>query len=747
MSLRIRFALVAFALGLVVVLVIVRWSFERNLDEIRVITRASHTTLANETAELAQEALYHEDHGSLQIRLATLIQTPEVAEGLVWNDHGKVVAASNQSLVGALRPSLDGDGWIAIQLSDLGGANLGGVALHFSDEALEMANSRAERDGFMIAVAGMLGFAVIAFLLGSALTRRLKRLSFAAGSVAAGDTGARTGVTGKDEIGQLARTFDLMASEIEIEGIRLREEIDERRNAEKALRRRESSLSALTLMTATNANSEHPIDALLQLLAAECQASVVGVVNRQEAEWQTMNLFPEGQTLTKVNSMLWERALSEGEVMLESSSPTVIEAAIPIVAEQENFGVLVLQDAQNADEEFLSLVGRWLSALIQREALQNQLIHNERMVSIGTLSSGIAHEINNPLTVIMGSISLAQRLLREDGAEVRENLNCALEAAERCAKIVESLKTLSRPSREAELDLVDPKVAIETATRNLKVKTSGIARVTLDIDSLPNVLANETLLSQVVFNLITNAADAIEPGAEDENEIRVDGWVDGPMVAIRVTDTGSGIDPAQLSRVMDPFFTTKAPGEGTGLGLYLCHQIAASFGGNLAIESALQGGTAITLRVPIAPQQKGLSEGSAQKALSEGSAQPKSETRLRILIVDDSPVILELARKALEGHELVTAADRESALALVRSEEFDCIVSDIRMPGGNGLDLYDELVNEDLLGSSTFAFMTGGTSNPAEEARLAKTRRRVLTKPFTLKGLRSFIEEGVNPSD
>jgi signal transduction histidine kinase len=267
--------------------------------------------------------------------------------------------------------------------------------------------------------------------------------------------------------------------------------------------------------------------------------------------------------------------------------------------------------ARDASGRATRIVGT-CTDVTERKRLQTRLAIADRMVSIGTLAAGVAHELNNPLAYVLGNIDFSLERLRAIGADegVREALReCATALQEARAggakmrEIVGHMRLFSR----AEEDLRAPvqigaalRAALALADHEIRHR----ARIVLELAPVPPVLANESRLSQVFLNLLINAAQAIPEGHVDRNEIRVTVRVEEPgRVQIAVRDTGSGIAPEHRARLFDPFFTTKPVGIGTGLGLSICHGIVTALGGEIDVESEVGKGSTFRMTLPAAPAE------------------------------------------------------------------------------------------------------------------------------------------------
>jgi PAS domain S-box-containing protein len=245
--------------------------------------------------------------------------------------------------------------------------------------------------------------------------------------------------------------------------------------------------------------------------------------------------------------------------------------------------------------------------LTERKQIQARLVLSDRLVAMGTLAAGVAHEINNPLTFVISNLAFLGTELRTLAAElpegriteVEEVLREAAMGANKVRQIVGDLKTFSRADDEVPT-AVNLQNVLESALTIARAELRARARVVRDYADVPPVEGNEGRFGQVFLNLLINAAQAIPAGHADSNEIRVRLRAVDEHVLVEVEDTGAGIPTEMRSRIFDPFFTTKPVGEGTGLGLFVCQGIVTRFGGEISVESEVGQGTMFRVIFPIA---------------------------------------------------------------------------------------------------------------------------------------------------
>jgi PAS domain S-box-containing protein len=371
------------------------------------------------------------------------------------------------------------------------------------------------------------------------------------------------------------------------------------------------------------------------------------------------------------------------------------------------------------------------------EELRAQLAVSDRMASIGTLAAGVAHEINNPLTWILANLTFAVEALAEgtdpDLGAVREALAEAGDGARRVRTIVRDLRGFSRADDEklGPVDLArDAAATLNLAANELTHR----ARAVVSLAGLPPVLGNEARLGQVLLNLVVNAIHAIPEGDVAGNEIRIAGSVTGDRVALTVSDTGSGVDPALADRIFEPFFTTKPLGEGTGLGLWVCRRIAQSLGGTLELQPAREQGAAFRLVLPMAPTL-------AEAPRAAPPARAPVGRRPRVLVVDDEPLVGRSIRRALASTaEVVLDGSSRAALErLARGERFDLVLSDVMMPELPGADFHAALEARHPDVARSIVYMTGGAFSPREREFLERVPNVRFEKPVDIAALRELV--------
>ena len=374
----------------------------------------------------------------------------------------------------------------------------------------------------------------------------------------------------------------------------------------------------------------------------------------------------------------------------------------------------------------------------EQQALETQLVQSEKLAAVGQLVSGVAHELNNPLTSIAG---LSEFLLeqKEIGKKDRGHLQVIHEQAERAGRIVRNLLTFARKGsgERVPVDLNDViRRTLQLTAYDLKMKDVTVERELSG--ALPEVLGDRHGLQQVVLNLVTNAAQAVSENPRARlREITISTWFDG-QVHLRVADTGPGISDEIAPSIFTPFFTTKEPGKGTGLGLSITYSIVESHGGQITLEPRNpRGGAAFRVDFPPAPAD------AVRPELTpvHGTAIPHASPGVKrtILLVDADPAV-QRTIKALfsgDGHDVEIAGDPQRALDLAQRGGFDLVITDARAmaPGKRGTLLAEELVTRMPALRERIIVATGDV-RPATEETLARLGVRYVRKPFNLRDLR-----------
>jgi PAS domain S-box-containing protein len=369
----------------------------------------------------------------------------------------------------------------------------------------------------------------------------------------------------------------------------------------------------------------------------------------------------------------------------------------------------------------------------ERVRVQEALSSSNRLASLGTLSAGIAHEINNPLTVVDLNLEMLRRQLEAGGGRPIQLLDHIDEGLKRVTAIVRDMRIFARGDALVPRQPVDLHAVIESALRIVAHQIRQRARLNLELCPVPPVLASESQLGQVLVNLFSNAIDAIPEGAVDDHLIAVGtARADDERVAIWVRDTGVGMSPALRAQLFTPFHTTKPVGAGTGLGLAISRGLVESMGGTIEVESEEGRGSTFRVLLPVATGRA-----PVPPIVPERSAPPVAASRLRVLVVDDEWALARALAVSLgRSHDAVAVQSGAEALARLGNDpSFDAVVCDLSMPGMSGLELYRHASAAWPHMAARFVFMTGGAPAPDVAAFLSGVTGGYLLKPFTVEAL------------
>jgi signal transduction histidine kinase len=372
-------------------------------------------------------------------------------------------------------------------------------------------------------------------------------------------------------------------------------------------------------------------------------------------------------------------------------------------------------------------------ALLLDELRQTRtvLVEAEKMASLGRFVASIAHEINNPLTSVIGYADL----LLEEGEDVKnkEMLDGLLKGAERVRDVVQGLQIFARQQRSGKVEC-DIHVLIEQ-TLTLKKAELLFAEITVVrqfAPDLPTLWLDPGQLSQVLLNLLTNAQHALRERAEHRQIVITTGATEysgtgQDFLHVMVADNGPGISKEIIDRIFEPFFTTRAVGEGTGLGLSICYGIMTALGGHISVVSEPGQGATFLLELPLT-QNPARSLPSEQPALK--LAAPAG---LRILVIDDDREVTGFILRLLATQNTVLVAERgDEGLEMLSQEQFDRVLCDLKMPGMTGIELFERLRSLSPESIERVIFMSGDTHNQATRDFVLHSGRPLLRKPFTI---------------
>jgi signal transduction histidine kinase/ActR/RegA family two-component response regulator len=361
------------------------------------------------------------------------------------------------------------------------------------------------------------------------------------------------------------------------------------------------------------------------------------------------------------------------------------------------------------------------------ESARSQLTHAQKIELIGQLAGGIAHDMNNALTAVMGEASLL-------GEETREERESILEAAEYAAKLTRQLMVLGRRDTHQPRP-IDLNSTIQGLFQSIRRMIPSEIAIEIKAKSLPvAIVADPTQLLQLLLNLASNAKDAMPNGGQLTIELTVDNVA--RQAILEITDTGTGIPEATIPCIFEPFFTTKPAGKGTGLGLANVKQLVESMSGTIDVRSQLGIGTTFTIRVPI----------TDLPIVNETKVSREKRARTgTVLVVDDDVRVRAVVYTALErvGYRVLEAATPDAAVAIVqeRTNGIDLLLTDVVMGGGGGAHVIREVIR--ICPSIKILVMSGYADDETLRRGIAKGEYPFISKPFVADALAQAVDQAL----
>jgi two-component system NtrC family sensor kinase len=561
------------------------------------------------------------------------------------------------------------------------------------------------------------------------LTRRTARLVQAAEEFAAGNLQARSGLHGRDELARLGRAFDAMAAEVAETQMRLRRDIEERIEIQRALEDSEEQYRSMF---------DASIDGLVLWSAAGKIVDINPAMSRICGYDEPAAAHSSSRrVLNPASHPDLHRAVMRGEPwhgeisdVRRDGSPLELEVhAVPMQYRGKPHVLTITRDITEKKAAAAELAR-------QREALHQR----EKLAALGSLLAGVSHELNNPLSVVVARAVL----LEEQGPPgTRLAAERIRTAAERCARIVRTFLAMARQQKpEPGPVAVNEVVAAALDITGYAVRTSAIdVEVDLAAD-IPVILADEDQLHQVMLNLIINAQQALQ-GCPLPRSIRIATRFDAAagVIRISVADNGPGIPESVRARIFEPYFTTKPVGVGTGVGLAVSAGIVEAHGGSLSVECPREGGTLFTIVLPFRP---------VDAVDDAAGVAVRDESRQRtILVVDDEAEVREVLGEILASaeHLVETASSGREALARLESRPYDVVLTDVRMPDMDGLTLFEEIKRRWPERAGRVVFVTGDTLSETLRELADSGRCAILEKPFAPDDVRRVVTEVARTSE
>jgi len=391
--------------------------------------------------------------------------------------------------------------------------------------------------------------------------------------------------------------------------------------------------------------------------------------------------------------------------------------------------------------------------------LEEQLIQAEKLAAMGQMLAGVAHELNNPLTAVLGVTELLRERSGSDESFKRQ-LELTHRQARRAARIVQNLLEFSRPASPQK----KPLSINNLIERTLQLHEHSLRRNNIEVDfnpqhGLPAVVGDANQLIQVFLNLVTNAEQAIRE-IRDSGRLQIRAARSDDRVSVTFQDDGVGIQPEALPRIFEPFYTTKRPGGGTGLGLSICISIIREHGGTIEVEALPGGGAAFTVSVPAAPAEESEAPQAPTKAgagspsranLTPAAAGAETLKERAVLVLDDEESLRTLLEEGLsvQGLRVNCAASEEEALACIRRSSYDVFLCDLHL-SVNGIFVDGREAAARILAVAgpqkpVVIYMTGDLREPQERTP-GRAEPFFLQKPFRISEVLALLREVLAPA-
>jgi two-component system NtrC family sensor kinase len=380
--------------------------------------------------------------------------------------------------------------------------------------------------------------------------------------------------------------------------------------------------------------------------------------------------------------------------------------------------------------------------MAERTRVEDELRRAQRLESLGRLAAGLGHEINNPLNFVSGSIEMLDaelprlrgRIPEDQWHRLEEVVRTAAVGVGRIAQIVGNIKLFSRPP-ETPGEAVDIWKTLTWCVKMMEDRLSPEVELVIDLADVPPVLGRKLEIEQVFINLLENAVQAVTERGGPSQRIRVSTRGDNSGVIVEIADSGPGLSADVADKVFDPFFTTRQPSEGTGLGLAVSHSIITALGGHIDIRNADTGGAVVTVQLPAARV-------AVVPPTTVVVPRPQPLGRKgRVLVIDDEPLMLRIMAHALREHEVVTVQTGHEALELFADNPFDIVFCDVMMPGMSGSGFYEALAAAHPGAEQRIIFITGGARGAEAQRFVDRVSNECLEKPIPTDVLRARVNE------
>ena len=601
------------------------------------------------------------------------------------------------------------------------------------DEAFFKARRSIQQNFFIIASIGIL-FVVLALFVSQFVSKSILNpindLLIATSKVANGTFSHRIKNIAADEIGELESAFNKMASHLE-ETTVLKDYFDSIIQ----------SINDSLLVLATDGTIKMANASACRLLGYDLHE-----ITKLSVEQILLEEDPQEKFQDKSLQVIFTKGIIKE---IEKDFVTKTGDRIPIL-----FSGSIMRNTKDETQEIicvatniskLKLAQKELETSYQKlEQTQKHLTQSEKLASIGTLAGGIAHDFNNILAAIMGfsQLALAQA---EQGSSLQKDINEVLKASNRAKDLIWQVLTFARQTEE-EIHPIRIRTLIKEVLQFVRSTTPASVEIQHDLDSKSVIMGNPTQLHQILMNLCTNAIQAMQNDTgilkirlkdttiTSGSSILESGLKSGKYIELSVSDTGSGISPTIINAIFDPYFTTKAMGEGTGLGLSVVHGIVEKHEGKITVESTLDKGSVFTIYLPVCHIDE-IYKDTKNNQMHTGAE--------RILFVDDEDILAKMSKRTLEsfGYSVTTRTSSVEALELFRTkpDDFDLVITDMTMPKMTGDKLAVKLM--EIRKEIPVILCTGFSKSISEEDALNMGIKAFVYKPIVNEALAKTIHK------
>ncbi|MDA3835404.1 MAG: ATP-binding protein [Spirochaetales bacterium] len=623
-------------------------------------------------------------------------------------------------------------------------------------------STRRSRGLMLGSSAAIFSLAIIwGFFISRLISKPIRELSEAAGRIGKGQLDIQIEPVSKDEIGQLAISFNRMSKDLQMVTVSrdaFAQEVAEREKAAKALQKSEEKLAGIVdsvtdamIMVDDQFNVVWNNDIAMEKFGADVVGQKCYSAYHGRDEICKPCIVKECFNDGKVHEFETEITVVDGNLMSlwgtagvaawhEDGTPKMVVEFLRDITERKQ-----TEEALRAAYDQSIIHAEQLKKQIEeKEKLQTQLQQAQKMEAMGTLAGGIAHDFNNILTAIMGYTELSLSKTPKEG-DLYNYLKEVIKASNRARDLVQHILTFSRQA-EYEIRPMNIGIIIKEALKLLRASLPTTIEIRPQIESKIIIEADSTQIHQVLMNLCTNAGHAMRDKGGvlevslkkidvDENlAVQHPDLHKGPYAILTVSDTGTGMTPEVMERVFDPYYSTKEKGKGTGLGLAVVHGIVKILGGAITIESQTGKGSSFSIYIPRIDT----------KLINETEIiEPIPAGKERILFVDDEKVLADMGKQMLEwlGYTVVTGTSSIEALELFRKQphEFDLVITDTTMPNMPGDELSKELLN--IRSDIPIIICTGYCERITEEKIIEIGIRAIVIKPFELRNMAKTIRK------